>query len=69
MNTSTEGSDLVEVQQQEQRVSAPNVGGEIGSGLVGPFKGALSNILSNEETFQTHLKEIDMELEGARAQG
>nr|POE52881.1 hypothetical protein CFP56_67942 [Quercus suber] len=64
MNTSTEGSDSVEVQQQEQRVSAPNVGGEIGSELVGPSKGALSDILNNEEAFQNHLTEIDMELEG-----
>ena len=29
-----------------------------------PTTGALSNILSNEEAFQNHLKEIDMELEG-----
>nr|POE48620.1 hypothetical protein CFP56_75853 [Quercus suber] len=64
MNTSTEGSDSVEVQQQEQRVSAPNVGGEIGSELVGPSKGALSDIFNNEEAFQNHLTEIDMELEG-----
>lgn len=63
MNTSTKVPDSIELQQEEQKVSKPNVDGENGSGLVVLTKGALSNILSNE-AFQTHLKEIDMELEG-----
>ena len=64
MNTNTEAPDSVELQQEEQRVSKSNVDGENDSSLVVPITGALSNILSNEEAFQTHLKEIDMELEG-----
>ena len=63
MNTSTKVPDSIELQQEKQKVSKPNVDGENGSGLVVLTKGALSNILSNE-AFQTHLKEIDMELEG-----
>ena len=64
MNTSTEVPDLVELQQEKQREFEFNVNGENGLGLVVPTTGVLSNILSNEEAFQTHLKEIDMELEG-----
>nr|POE63924.1 hypothetical protein CFP56_01962 [Quercus suber] len=64
MNMSTEVLDSIELRQEEQRVSKSNVDGVNGSRLVGPTKGALSNILSNEEAFQTHLKEIGMELEG-----
>ena len=63
MNTSTKVPDSIELQQEKQKVSKPNVDGENGSGLVVLTKGALSNIWSNE-AFQTHLKEIDMELEG-----
>ena len=60
MNTSNKVPDSIELQQEEQKVSKPNVDGENGSGLVVLTKGSLSNILSNE-AFQTHLKEIDME--------
>ena len=64
MNTDTEGPNTVEVQQGEQRVAETNVDDVSVSGMVFPTKGALSNVLGNEEAFQTHLKEIDMELEG-----
>ena len=63
MNTSTKVPDSIELQQEKQKVSKPNVDGENGSGLVVLTKGALSNILSNE-AFPTQLKEIVMELEG-----
>ena len=64
MNTDTEGPNTVEVQQGEQRVAETNVDDVSVSGMVFPTKGALSNVLGNEEAFQAHLKEIDVELEG-----
>ena len=64
MNTGIVVPNTIEVQQGEQRVSETNMDGESVSGMVFPIKGALSNILRNEEAFQSRLKEIDMELQG-----
>ncbi|KAL0017251.1 hypothetical protein SO802_004320 [Lithocarpus litseifolius] len=64
MNTVVELPSRANVQLGKQRPSETSLEGEHGMGTSLPLDGAISDILRDEDAFQNHLKEIDMELEG-----
>jgi len=64
MNTEVELPSHADWQLGKQRRSETSLEGELGMGTSIPLDGAISDILKDEDAFQNHLKEIDMELEG-----